>query len=820
MIRLYTLHYNNYFNRNFKRENSLQEYLDQDYWTNGHEVNNVSFNPADGVDTTQIVSYNADNDDYCIVAKIENNVETILSRWFIMEAKRTRTNQYLLTLKRDVLVDNYDTIKEDPIFVEKGTLQENDPLICNDEGMKFNQIKNDEKLIISKDFGDGADVPYEACPWLLAFLTKDFDTDTITVATNEFPTDTYTLAQIASEVGITASQLRNYLKFPSGAEPIGKAYGNEVHFNIGYVRGGGSIGEGMKLVYSNSYGYRSFYDTSIYLNDFVFNVLPDSRSRLKENLDSVFGSISSTTIKNIVEEAFNESIINWNQIKILESYIGKKVNVNGIIYKIGSIRKIESGVWQDRPLENDNAVINSLTTAVLEGTIIRRESGVYHISTQTRNVYLELEETTQGNITLNLSVSGQTRNKTANCVCDVIAIPFSNIPFGKTHHDIYEGYGYAKLSKEELYRIATAFSEQLGENCKDVQIVPYINIPTQLGYFDEEFVYRPCIDLDGLVEGKDYLQIKQNDDMVSLAFCLPSANVQTYRNLYIPYNNPKIKSQTEFIRLVSPTGQSIYEMNPSKNGGLSILNITGTLKPYNTYYKITPNFGFIYGQNFDKDPRGLIIQDNFSMTQISDAWTQYQLQNKNYQEIFNRQLQSLDIQQGIARQEAPIKAISGAISGGASGAVTGFMGTGSPYGAIAGAAVGLTAGTVGGALDLANMDKRLKDQRDLTIQNFAYTLGNVQARPDTITKTDTFNIDSKLMPYVEFYTCSDVERKALEDKIAYDGMTVMRIGTLEEFQTNGGFFKGQYIKNLNNSFNGDNHMLESINTELMKGVYL
>ena len=80
---------------------------------------------------------------------------------------------------------------------------------------------------------------------------------------------------------------------------------------------------------------------------------------------------------------------------------------------------------------------------------------------------------------------------------------------------------------------------------------------------------------------------------------------------------------------------------------------------------------------------------------MTDAFTNYELGNKNYQAIFNRQVASLDVNQNIAAEQQKVQGtlgiLTGTVGGGAAGAMAGAKA--GPYGAIAGAAVG----TIGGA---------------------------------------------------------------------------------------------------------------------------
>jgi len=44
----------------------------------------------------------------------------------------------MVTLRRDVVVDNYNDIIEAPMFIEKGYVQDSNPLIFNNENMGYN----------------------------------------------------------------------------------------------------------------------------------------------------------------------------------------------------------------------------------------------------------------------------------------------------------------------------------------------------------------------------------------------------------------------------------------------------------------------------------------------------------------------------------------------------------------------------------------------------------------------------------------------------------------------------------------------------------
>lgn len=60
---LYILNYNNYYNRLFKKEDALIDYLD--YLET--QIDNVNFNPNDDIRTTQVINSNGKGD-YAILS--------------------------------------------------------------------------------------------------------------------------------------------------------------------------------------------------------------------------------------------------------------------------------------------------------------------------------------------------------------------------------------------------------------------------------------------------------------------------------------------------------------------------------------------------------------------------------------------------------------------------------------------------------------------------------------------------------------------------------------------------------------------------------
>lgn len=293
----------------------------------------------------------------------------------------------------------------------------------------------------------------------------------------------------------------------------------------------------------------------------------------------------------------------------------------------------------------------------------------------------------------------------------------------------------------------------------------------------------------------------------------------------IPYNvkgeifkqhiyNIKFENLTLKSRLVSPNGNGIFEYSAAKlvykdDTDISF-EIYCTYMPYQPYIRVLPSFSRMYGTVYT-DYRGLICGGDFSLPQLSDAWEAYQANNKNYQAMFNRQIESLDIQQKWAERQDVMSAAVETLSGIAGGSLIGGVG---------GAVVGGIASAAGGVMDVYANAKLRADQRDAMITQHNLQLQNVQALPYSVTKVNSFNIDSNYVPYLEEYTCDDLEIDNLERFLNLRSYTINRYGKFSDYVKPAGktWLSGTLIKL--DSIADDSHYLAAIADEVSQGFYI
>ena len=279
----------------------------------------------------------------------------------------------------------------------------------------------------------------------------------------------------------------------------------------------------------------------------------------------------------------------------------------------------------------------------------------------------------------------------------------------------------------------------------------------------------------------------------------------------------KVSNQVEMMRLAAPNYSSFFDVNVQRNKGIEYIHVDCMYKPYQPYIHLNPNFKGLYGSDYN-DARGLICGGDYSIALATDAWATYQLQNKNYQAIFDRQIQQLEVQQSIQAQSDVANAIAGVGTGAIGGALVGAK-FGGGYGAIAGAVVGGVTSAVGGAADVMN-NQRMRELQISTMKDIhGYQLGNIKALPQGLSKTDYLTNNNKLFPFMEFYTCTPIEEQAVRSQLDYNGMTINRVGKISEFQTTNElpYIKAKLIRI---DLTDDAHLVKDIADELATGVYL
>lgn len=457
------------------------------------------------------------------------------------------------------------------------------------------------------------------------------------------------------------------------------------------------------------------------------------------------------------------------------------------------------------------------TWADYTGVIADPNSYSFSINFTATKYLLTLEEQPEPSLTYEIQIDNK-RWHLNDAPYDMFCIPYSDDLV------INNGGSYVCTANKELaFQTALALGrDYMGAGyIYDIQLLPYCPI-------------RECIQADGTfdIQAANHYEIKSyaEDSSYDAGTTVGTLLFGTRSNFTLNINSPialgnkKIQSNCDLWRLCSPNYSGLFEFNVAKNDGVEFFNIDCTYKPYNPYIHVNPNFKNLYGYDAN-DMRGLVCGGDFSLANVTDSWRTYELNNKNYQNIFDRNIQSMELRNNIQENKDIFNAVTGTVMGGAMGAATGAKA--GPWGAVIGGVLGTGVSLAGGIADVSTNRTLRKDALDLTKDQFGYQLGNIQALPYSLAKTSAFTANNKIWPFVEYYSCTVTEKLALANKVAYNGMTVMRIGTINEFIGNTwsyqdivakNYTKGQLIR-----FNDDGedyHIVNSIADELYKGVYL
>jgi len=799
-LRLYN--YNNYINRIFKKEATLEE-----YGTPIYTLSVTNFNYNDGVDTSHVINYNNQDGDYVIITDDNDNIQ---SRWFVTENVRNRGGQHNLTLKRDLKVDLYDFYKNSPMIVHRGWPRHfPDPIIFNSEGFSFNQIKEFEYPLKDDSL----------TPWYIIYFAKNCPTATGSI-------------NLSAEFDITINTPISESVFANGG--VFKCYDN-------------------RKIITNSIQNEGFFSPIEYSK---FTLGSSGLSDIVEHLTNkptkyIWFDQSTEFVRAALTSAYSNKYSTWSS----DAYFGKVNEITGsdrITFDNGSILIKDSTNAIYRVTINKETYYNqesySITTQLsdamkttISNTQLTRTGdwgdeafGIIYDEV-TYSVSAQLE--TSGSV--NWEINFTNKQNTVDADYNIIAIP-------KQTMRIYTLDNKWHIVNEQCSQaLIESILSQVRNYIYDIQLLPYCPYPKNCTLdFNDKYATIYLTDYEeasvrGLRPNQAYHN-SSDDNHLFMLFVEKSQYEFNINKFY--YENPtyysifnidlkpgnyrnnedlinyKIDNECRVYRLCSPNYNGLFEFSVAKNRGVNEFNVDVTLRPQNPYIHINPNFKYMYGSDFN-DVRGLICQGDFSLPIVTDQWQTYEYQNKNYQNIFNRQIENMDFNFEQERIKGVFGAVAGTTVGAVAGGLTGHK-IGGPVGAGVGAALGGAASLAGGIIDYNMMTARQEEQRDYVIDNYKYQLGNVKALSYSINKVTPLTNNNKIWPFIEIYDCTSTEKEMLYNKLIYTSFTIERIDTMSNYGEDNQkrFFSATLIRV--EGANQPTHELQELAKELEKGVYI
>lgn len=822
------LKYNNYANRTthpgdtFSDIMGAYDALTQRYANEIARIDNPTlWNPNDGVTTVITTPLHMDfstEPDYLLVWHSTNN--TIESRWFVIETVRLQSGQYTCTLKRDVISEAWTELTSATCNIYRAIANKYDSIIYNNEPVDVNQILESEMEIKDKT----------GCPWIVFYADDTPANGTVLPSVDDYD-ETFTGSKQEFE-----DLWSGYYIGPIDVKPA-------IAYRIGP--------EGDRYTLDlNPMGSSMIPATPSHATTLSWSV-PVVDPQVTD--PALAQQYSRTTAQQAVVDYYeaaqrqpgDPALHTYNDwLTFVRKYEGKRVycTSDNQVY-LASHYSGGAGHMVYIFGSNDSAFTTLLNLAkesyIKNCTNIYNEifwwenrSVTYTAACSTWIMRLTPIQDTTVNYALPTTV--RTQDSPYNVWC----LPYGDIEVRyettaddpDTPEDEQVTTNITCNKELNLRTVTSILRNNTTSKVYDAQILPYCPLPETYMQVDEDtgkpYIFVPY---DSKLTNQNTLKDGSNN-VYGYIFTVPFSSFERQITLDTPItvDDPKLLSMTKAWRLFAPNYGSQFEFSVARNNGLTGFNVSCTYLPIQPYIRVAPIWGGLYGdQFFKRDPRGLICGGDYSLPRTQDAWVNYLENNKNYQDIFNRQLQSMDVQRGVQVQQEQWGMVAGVLQGVTSGAIAGSAA--GPWGALAGGIVGGVGAGITGNMDIKNSEKLFQENRSYATDMHALQLGNVKAMPNTLARTTAFNVDNRYFPIFATYTCTDIEERAVAQFIINRSMTIGRIGQPAGYINNDwtwddgahnrharGFIQGS-IMWINTKH--DTHFVDALNDEFSRGIY-
>ena len=784
MYNLYLIKYNNYYNRLIKRSDYISDYLESDYIA----FSDINFVSLDGVNSEQVINLKKDdldieNYDYLLVQDIDSNTFT---RWFITKAVKTRKLQYSLSLRRDLISDNWKALKNAIIKVNRGYTNISSPYFFNKEAIDVNTIPQSQTYL-KDDSG---------VSWLVAYLPK-IASDVGVEKTLNSDGKTYTTthwyekkvnfqtSDLKADYTATRDEVRAALY--NGRKIIGngavkgwyRLMTGDKFWLINYNASSGTI-QKKKIDYISQYAQTQYFtaDNDTFRGNwelFLSNLADSINAKTYAQFNNAYKRYNDTIIEEIeTDEETGESTTRYFKVAVtLEDADEENGMLNVNVSKLGTY--IQS-CYDNGSYHSGN--INGIS---------------YTIKPQTVKVTFTETQLSSGFFDYSAS-----RVNTNGSAYDCIGVPYKDeFGNGATVNGLYH-------DPETMMSLMSQLSATWGTSVVyDVQCIPY----------------RPSINIIGELN-KEYDIIWKDGTKTPIGYVYYVQDINRTFNIDVAINASDNKADylTKHYKLIGGNYNSSFDLQVYENNGIDYFNVDMTLLPYNPWIKINPNFKYLNGKDFN-DSRGLVLSGNFSISMLTNSFTEYQYNNINYEAIFNTQMDYTKYQQKEQLKSSVVSSMTSAVS--TAGQISSLGALGGPVGMAIGAVSGAVSGVASGLAGVydISVQKRLNNKaNEYTKQQYELNLGNIKSKPTTLAKVTALNINTKMFPYIEEYGCTNEEYEQVTKYLEYNGYSINAVGQMSEYLVSNCYFSGSVIRFKNVSIN--NYILGELNMELEKGFYI
>lgn len=840
MSKIYVFeNFNNYANRTSLMYQTINLYPKAAYQST------INFNPNDGANTSLVLMYKDNvlapsvniDPDYAIVC---DNSDKIESRWYVIESSRLSDSKFRIVLKRDIASDYKSEIMNSVAFVKRGWVNSSNPLIFNSENGNYSQILR-ERVDLKDKSGKGGYVAFLAPNFLQENVDKaNFDIASNISTTLKFnsPTETHTgnykFCYGADPNDVTPKPvfMRNYNKWGFSGTSTGNH--SEIYFTIG-VNAKGDIYTNDKYAIvvreDGTYGYDVIpQGTAAHGGTFPDFVLSELNARLYLSDAQLFViavackyALNTLMWDSDYIDEYVFSLTNGQNGDVpTMRFMAPRINSLASVVPANDVYALDLDLYTSDEKKYTEIMTGALRTT-FENTIINAiQNNIGNLLGMSVAVSEKCPANKRAELTYHYHIANfhWRRTSTSTLKLPNTGALVQNSPY----YMLYIPEANTKMKcgdktwtqQVDAYQIYNQLQVTFNSFIYDVQRVPYT--PYALDIEDDGTVVLPndsqigfAKNAAGEIEACAYFC---NQD----SFWFDVEPTSTYLDELKGQKdlNVKVQSETTLLRLCSMDGSSSININGAKNLGLSKLRVNCRYAPYQSYISLQPQWSMFYGAEIGlKDTRGLNLTSTNSVTRTSNQWQDYVLQNQNYQDIFNRQIQSMDAQFDIQADKAVRDMVFGLVNTGIS------AGMSSNPGSAAGSLIHGGLNLIQQGQGYSDMVDSFRERRSLSVDMFNLQNGNIKARADTLTKVNAMSPIYNTWPYIEIYTTTPEEKTALTTYITEFSMNIGAMTSqLSAYVTNNPntrkFIQADIIRM---SGKMDSHLAEEIRSLISEGVY-
>lgn len=810
-----------------------------------YEEDNVAFNHGDFVNgecvTKPTIAVLNKQPNYMIIY----NGTTIESRYYVlsyqyMDGEPAQTyGTYRATFIRDVVVDFKSNIEAGIFKCRRGQLDRTQwsPVLVQPEGISLNKVKKAQLPIKSWD---------EDAQWLTIFydLTADSTVRKITFDWSRNLNPDYTLAQMQSSFtskGWSLSATGGTWQYQRNYTVIKKKIRLDDQDTMG-----ADIG----WVWAEYLLEISPYGTTVTLTAESRNINGKGGSSNTCGITNFRNYVSGRNLSEVRDTTVSTyNYDNSNNYSALRNQYDKS-----LISMSNGLARSAFSSSNGSNTQNVSAQIDALLNNLFTGSNFRIDP-----DSTGRTVMSSLGIATVDTDYQQFSVTFGTVPATGEMelpggiALDNMYLGCITIPFGD-NVTLTEGDNTYEISADSIKSMATSGWTHTGSAIKDIQILPYC--PNSV--LNSLFNNSPSSNNINITNLESYLKVPikvtaTNQVLYYGVICSVASSSYRYNINLSSYfgTDKKMDSITKSIRLCNHNHKQFFEFNPTLNNGVTAISFEVTLKPFNTLYRICPVFNTegLYGGNYS-DGRGLIWEGGFSMAQVTDAWTEWALNNSTYKEVFDREVKSLEISNDVARQKETLAYqtayqnaqtnIDATKTKAGIGGALGILGSIGSFatGNIGGGLLGLAgaAGSIGGGVASINAQEEIADRNLQTAKQsqalndtlraealsykqdiFNLNIQAIEAKPGGIATSTEYSIINYYKAYIEVYDCTTPEKTYIDYILQYNGMKIDQIGSIKQWLIG----DNSYIEGSLLFCEGLTPVISNaINAELSAGIYV